>query len=149
MALEKSIFESEMAALAAAEEVLTKPENRPNPIYKAFKELHKGYKKLFRQFQRLIKLSDKQQLELNTLKRSLEVENHQLVLELGQAFESFTRTLATTIDAKHRLTAGHSNRVTEYSLFLGTKLGLTKDDLEILKYASLLISSGSLYLSLK
>lgn len=82
--------------------------------------------------------------KLKQLKESLEVENYELMVELGQAFESFVRTLATTIDAKHPLTAGHAYRVTEYSQFLGRKLKLSKDELEVLKYAALLHDIGKI-----
>ncbi len=139
-----SIFASEDKIVSDAEEILKHEDDSSNPLFNPFSGLLKSYKKIFRQTKRLIKLSDKQQLKLNQLNESLEVENYELVLELGQAFESFVRALTTTVDAKHPITAGHSHRVTEYSLFLGMRLGLSDNNLEVLKYAALLHDIGKI-----
>lgn len=72
------------------------------------------------------------------------IETHELFAELKNGFESFVRTLARAIEAKHLLTIGHSHRVTEYSLFLGSRLGLSENDLEIIKYAGLLHDIGKI-----
>jgi len=72
------------------------------------------------------------------------IETVDLVQELSEAFESFARTLVTTIEAKHPLTAGHSHRVTEYSLMLGERIGLPANELELLKYACLLHDVGKI-----
>ncbi|KPA10139.1 Metal-dependent phosphohydrolase [Candidatus Magnetomorum sp. HK-1] len=63
---------------------------------------------------------------------------------LEKAFESIVRTLSTAIEARHPITAGHSHRVTEYSVFLGKKMGLSDDELEILKYSGLLHDIGKI-----
>ncbi|MBU2514717.1 HD-GYP domain-containing protein [bacterium] len=141
---EHSIFETEDKIVTNAEGILERENDSTNPLFDPFSGLLKSYKKIFRQLKRLIKLSDKQQLKLNQLNESLEVENYELVLELGQAFESFVRALTTTVDAKHPITAGHSHRVTEYSLFLGKQLGLSDNNLEVLKYAALLHDIGKI-----
>ena len=70
------------------------------------------------------------------------LENFQLIEELRQAFESFIRTLTETIDAKHKLTAGHSHRVTEYALFFAKFLQLDEVTIDVLKYAALLHDLG-------
>lgn len=72
------------------------------------------------------------------------LENFQLLEELRQGFESFIRALTETLDAKHRLTAGHSHRVTEYALFLGRALALDEQTLDVLKYAALLHDLGKI-----
>jgi len=63
---------------------------------------------------------------------------------LENAFESMVRTLSTAIEARHPITAGHSHRVTEYSVFLGKKMGLSEEDLEVIKYAGLLHDIGKI-----
>jgi len=63
---------------------------------------------------------------------------------LETAFESMVRALSTAIEARHPITAGHSNRVTEYSVLLGKKMGFSDDDLEIIKYAGLLHDIGKI-----
>ena len=72
------------------------------------------------------------------------IETCELLGELRGAFESFARTLSRAVEAKHPLTAGHAVRVTEYSLLLGRRLGLSPEDLEILKYAGLLHDIGKI-----
>ena len=141
---EHTIFGSEDKIVKKAETILSLESYRGNPLFRPFGDLLKSYKKIFRQLRRLIKLSDKQQLKLNQLNETLEIENYELVLELGQAFESFVRAMTTTVDAKHPITAGHSHRVTEYALFLGGKLGLSDNELEVLKYAALLHDIGKI-----
>jgi HD-GYP domain-containing protein (c-di-GMP phosphodiesterase class II) len=63
---------------------------------------------------------------------------------LEKAFESIVRTLSTAIEARHPITAGHSNRVTEFSILLGKKMGLSDEDLDIIKYAGLLHDIGKI-----
>jgi HD-GYP domain-containing protein (c-di-GMP phosphodiesterase class II) len=72
------------------------------------------------------------------------LETGELLDELRGAFESFARTLARAVEAKHTLTAGHALRVTEYSLLLGRRIGLSEAELEIVKYAGLLHDIGKI-----
>lgn len=141
---ENSLFRKENEIIKDAENILADKTLEGNPLFDPFSGLLKSYRKIFNQLKRLIKLSDKQQLKLNQLNQSLEVENYELVMELGQAFESFVRALTRTVDAKHPITAGHSTRVTEYSLFLGKRLSLSDNELEVLKYAALLHDIGKI-----
>ena len=126
----QSLFSVEEKTLEHAEKIQNDEKYKDAPLINEFSKLLKGYKRIFKQLRRLIKLSDKQQ--------------HSLAFELEQAFESFIRTLATTIDAKHKLTAGHSTRVTEYALFLGQFFNLSDEELEVLKYAGLLHDIGKI-----
>ncbi len=141
---EQSIFTSEEQIIEKAEIVLQGDSYLGNPLFSQFSNLLQSYQKIFKQLKRLVKLSDKQQARLNELNETLETENYQLMMELGQSFESFVRALSTAVDAKHPLTAGHSNRVTEYSIFLGKSIGLSNDELELLKYAALLHDIGKI-----
>jgi len=63
---------------------------------------------------------------------------------LETSFESMVRALSTAIEARHPITAGHSNRVTEYSVLLGKQMGLSDEDLNIIKYAGLLHDIGKI-----
>ena len=140
----QSLFTAEEKIIADAEVVLEKETIKKNPLTHPFTSLLTNYKKTFKQLRRLIKISDKQQSKLNELNEFLENENYQLVGQLGQAFESFVRALSTAVDAKHPFTAGHSHRVTEYSIHLGKKFGLSDADLEELKYTALLHDIGKI-----
>ncbi len=51
---------------------------------------------------------------------------------------------SATVDARHPLTAGHSQRVTEYSLLISEEMGMDKDEIEIIKYAALLHDIGKI-----
>jgi len=139
-----SIYTVEENIITDAEEVLAEEQTKKNPLFNAFTSLLTSYRKTFKQLRLLITLSDKQQARLNELNEFLENENYQLVGQLGQAFESFVRALSTAVDAKHPVTAGHSHRVTEYSVHLGKKIGLSGADLEELKYTALLHDIGKI-----
>lgn len=72
------------------------------------------------------------------------LENAQLYRELKVTFESFIKTLSSTIDARDPITAGHSERVMEYALMIGEKMQLSDQEMEALKYAALLHDIGKI-----
>jgi HD-GYP domain-containing protein (c-di-GMP phosphodiesterase class II) len=72
------------------------------------------------------------------------LENSLLVDELKLSFERSIGSLSATVDAKHPFTAGHSERVTEYSLLIAKEMGLSQNQCEVLKYASLLHDIGKI-----
>jgi len=72
------------------------------------------------------------------------LENSLLHEELRLSFDSSIRTLSATVDARHPLTAGHSQRVTEYSRWIAKELGLSRQDIEVLTYAALLHDIGKI-----
>ncbi len=75
---------------------------------------------------------------------ALFIKNSTLHEELRLCFDSSIRTLSAMVDAKHPLTAGHSQRVTEYSMMIAEEMGLGKQRLEILKFAALLHDIGKI-----
>lgn len=126
----KTLFNEEETTIEHAKKVLEDKRFINSRLIPEYKNLLDKYSKIYRQLKRLIRLSDKQ--------------HQNLVVELEQALESFIRTLVTTIEAKHKLTAGHTQRVTEYALFLGKNLKLSEDEMDVLKYASLLHDIGKI-----
>jgi HD-GYP domain-containing protein (c-di-GMP phosphodiesterase class II) len=71
--------------------------------------------------------------------------NNALLIELQkQQFNSILRVLAASIDARDPLTAGHSEKVTEYSLGIARELGLSEDYCEVIGIAGLLHDYGKL-----
>jgi putative nucleotidyltransferase with HDIG domain len=72
------------------------------------------------------------------------LENSFLHEELRLSFDHSILALSATVDAKHPLTAGHSQRVAKYSLIIARELGLDKEQIEVLKYAALLHDIGKI-----
>ncbi|MFH1352613.1 MAG: HD domain-containing phosphohydrolase [bacterium] len=72
------------------------------------------------------------------------VENAFLYEEQKKMFESFIETLSHTLDKRDALTAGHSLRVTYFSLKLGEKLALRRDEIDLLKYSSWMHDLGKI-----
>ena len=72
------------------------------------------------------------------------IENATLTKEMKFSFDSFVKTLSSTIDARDPITAGHSERVAEYSILIGEQMEMAKPDIEALKYASLLHDIGKI-----
>jgi putative nucleotidyltransferase with HDIG domain len=72
------------------------------------------------------------------------LENSLLIDELKLSFNSSITTLSAIVDARHPLTAGHSLRVTEYSLLIAKEMGLGENDIEVLRLAALLHDIGKI-----
>jgi HD-GYP domain-containing protein (c-di-GMP phosphodiesterase class II) len=72
------------------------------------------------------------------------IKNALLHEELRMLFDSAIRTLSATVDARHPLTAGHSERVTQLSIMIAKKMNLHEHELRILKFASLMHDIGKI-----
>ncbi|HEJ83768.1 MAG TPA: response regulator [Desulfobacteraceae bacterium] len=72
------------------------------------------------------------------------LENSFLMEELEASFEGAMETLAATVDARHPLTAGHSQRVTEYALLVAEEMNLSQDEQMVIRYAGLLHDIGKI-----
>ena len=68
----------------------------------------------------------------------------QLYREQKELFESFIDTLATSIDARDKITAGHSSRVKLYSVLIAKKMGLCEKDIELIEKAAILHDIGKI-----
>ncbi|HLA29194.1 MAG TPA: HD domain-containing phosphohydrolase [Syntrophales bacterium] len=75
------------------------------------------------------------------------LENSMLVDEILISFNSSIKTLSSAVDARHPFTAGHSERVREYSLKIAYEMKLSKEDIETLSYAALLHDIGKIGIS--
>ncbi len=64
--------------------------------------------------------------------------------EQKRSFASFINTLAASIDARDKITAGHSKRVTLYSITIAESMGIEGEDLEALEYGALLHDIGKI-----
>lgn len=68
----------------------------------------------------------------------------QMYHEQKVLFESFIDTLATSIDARDRITAGHSTRVRMYSTLLAEAIGMDPKDISLLEKAAILHDIGKI-----
>lgn len=64
--------------------------------------------------------------------------------KLEKAYLESIETLRYTVEAKDTYTRGHSDRVSAYSVLIGEKLGLSEEDLKILKVGGLFHDVGKI-----
>jgi hypothetical protein len=65
-------------------------------------------------------------------------------LELREAHDATVKVFIKAIEAKDRYTAGHTERVAKYAMYIGDELRLSAPNLEHLRYAALLHDVGKL-----
>ncbi len=75
---------------------------------------------------------------------SVALSNASLVTELDSLSAGALTALARTIDANSHWTAGHSERVTQVSLVIGSELGLSQENLDTLYRGGLLHDIGKI-----
>jgi len=71
-------------------------------------------------------------------------KQQKLIEEQKMLFSSFINTLSASIDARDKITSGHSKRVTMYAGLICDKLRLSDNEKEIIKNASLLHDIGKI-----
>lgn len=64
--------------------------------------------------------------------------------EQEKSFRSFINTLAASIDARDKITAGHSDRVTRYARLIAEQIGFSSQDKEVLEVSATLHDIGKL-----
>jgi HD-GYP domain-containing protein (c-di-GMP phosphodiesterase class II) len=74
----------------------------------------------------------------------ISIRNSELIEAKIRQFNSVLQVLAASIDARDSLTAGHSEKVTEYSLGICEELGLSTDYSEMIRVAALLHDYGKI-----
>lgn len=72
------------------------------------------------------------------------IENSQLYEEQVESLNSFVETLSATLDTRDYITAGHSKRVTMYTMALCDQMAMEENCCEELRYAGLLHDIGKL-----
>jgi HD-GYP domain-containing protein (c-di-GMP phosphodiesterase class II) len=72
------------------------------------------------------------------------IQNAQLFADLQESFLATVRALAQAVDAKDSYTAGHSSRVTLYSVIIGEELALDPEQLRRLRLSGLLHDVGKI-----
>lgn len=72
------------------------------------------------------------------------IHNARLHEAKSSQFSSFLQVMAASIDARDPLTAGHSEKVTEYSVEICEELELPQEELEMIRVAALLHDYGKI-----
>jgi response regulator RpfG family c-di-GMP phosphodiesterase len=72
------------------------------------------------------------------------MENARLFAELENTYLSTVRALVSIIEAKDAYTKGHTERVADYSVALGTKLNMPREDVRDLAFGAVLHDIGKL-----
>ncbi|MEK7851465.1 MAG: HD domain-containing phosphohydrolase, partial [Deltaproteobacteria bacterium] len=72
------------------------------------------------------------------------LENAGLISDLEELFIGTVKSLSSAIDAKSHWTAGHSARVTGYSIDIAKEMGLSEKELKDLELAGLLHDVGKI-----
>jgi len=75
---------------------------------------------------------------------AISLHNAALIQSKLEQFRSILHTLAASIDARDPLTAGHSERVTEYAVGISEEMGMPKDFCEMIRVAALLHDYGKI-----
>ena len=76
--------------------------------------------------------------------RKINIELKDTYDKLEKAYLESVETLRFTVEAKDTYTRGHSDRVSEYSVLLGNKLGLSDEDISTLKIGGLFHDIGKI-----
>lgn len=84
------------------------------------------------------------QLELREYQQFLEEKVEEQMLGARRLFLGAIEALASALEAKDRYTGGHSRRVTKIALAVGKELGLSAQDMENLRWGSLLHDVGKI-----
>jgi HD-GYP domain-containing protein (c-di-GMP phosphodiesterase class II) len=85
--------------------------------------------------------------ELHRKHREVDEKNYQLNAALRQvehSIQAMVQTMVKSVEAKDPYTAGHSERVRQYSVWIGEELGLSKYELRILDYGAIIHDVGKI-----
>jgi response regulator RpfG family c-di-GMP phosphodiesterase len=72
------------------------------------------------------------------------IENARLYEDLRATFQQTIEGLARAIDKMDRYTAGHSERVATYATYLGRRLGLSVESIEVVRQSALMHDIGKI-----
>ena len=97
----------------------------------------------FDQLLLLIESAMKSIAQMNEIKR-INIELADTYEKLEKAYLDSIQTLRYTVEAKDPYTRGHSDRVAEYSVLLGEKLGLSDNDIKTLRVGGLFHDIGKI-----
>lgn len=117
--------------------ILTTPmRNKLGEIFGVFQALNK--------FGGPFTRDDEELLDAISAISAIQIENAQLYEEQKKTFDSFVETLASTIDARDPMTAGHSKRIALYADEIAQVIKLGENEREVLRISALLHDYGKI-----
>lgn len=84
------------------------------------------------------------ELEIKEYQEHLQKKVDEQTIEIRRLFLGAIEALVFALEAKDKYTAGHSRRVTKLALAIAKELGLAKDEIEDLRWGSLLHDVGKI-----
>ncbi|HEX9976836.1 MAG TPA: HD domain-containing phosphohydrolase [Dehalococcoidales bacterium] len=84
------------------------------------------------------------ELQIKEYQEHLQQKVNQQTVEIRRLFLGAIEALVFALEAKDKYTAGHSRRVTDIALAIGRELNLPEDDIEDLRWGSLLHDVGKI-----
>jgi len=84
------------------------------------------------------------ELEIKEYQERLQQKVDEQTVEIRRLFLGAIEALVFALEAKDKYTAGHSRRVTKIALAIAKELGLSKDEIEDLRWGSLLHDVGKI-----
>ena len=78
---------------------------------------------------------------------SVAFENARLIQDLEKTYYDTISALANAVEAKDPYTLGHSDRVTQYAMAIGDDLGLSRDEMRMLRFGAILHDLGKIGVS--
>lgn len=75
---------------------------------------------------------------------AIAVKNAYLYQDLQKSFLDVVAALVKAVEARDKYTRGHSQRVTEYSLRIAEALGLSKEEMKIIRFCGLMHDIGKI-----
>ncbi len=75
---------------------------------------------------------------------SVAIENVELLQNLEKSYYDTISALAQAVEAKDPYTLGHSDRVTQYAIAIGEEMGLSREDIAVLRFGAILHDVGKI-----
>lgn len=87
---------------------------------------------------------DRKLMKIIASRAAAAIENARLYEDLQATFQQTIEGLASAIDKMDRYTAGHSQRVAEYAVYLARRIGMNDDEIEIVRQSALMHDIGKI-----
>ena len=87
---------------------------------------------------------DRKLMKIVASRAAAAIENARLYEDLQATFQQTIEGLASAIDKMDRYTAGHSERVARYAVYLAKRIGMSDDEIEIVRQSALMHDIGKI-----